>query len=149
MFVISDRELELLSGGGLSNEDRAVYLLSLRPVARNGKAVLDRDVIAEQMAVRDHRGPGSISDDELQDMRTARQSSSRPLSAVGKSACTDEFSSASFSGARLHSRGSLFSGGPCGLSSSAQSQVPKGGKAPGTQVKVKIQGSFRRSKKLF
>ena len=68
MFVISDRELELLSGGGLSNEDRAVYLLSLRPVARNGKAVLDRDVIAEQMAVRDHRGPGSISDDELQDI---------------------------------------------------------------------------------
>ena len=68
MFVISDKELELLSEGGLSNEDRAVYLLSLRPVARNGKAVLDRNALAYQMAIRDHRGPGSISDDELQDI---------------------------------------------------------------------------------
>ena len=68
MFVISDRELELLSGCGLSNEARAVYLLSLRPVAKNGKTVLDRDALAEQMAVRDHRGPGSISDDELQEI---------------------------------------------------------------------------------
>ena len=68
MFVISDKELELLSEGGLSNEDRAVYLLSLRPVARNGKAVLDRNALAYQMAIRDHRGPGSISDDELQEI---------------------------------------------------------------------------------
>lgn len=68
MFVISDRELALLSSLGLSNDARVLYLLSIRPVARNGRAVIDRDSFAEQIAVRDHRGPGSISEEELQDM---------------------------------------------------------------------------------
>lgn len=68
MFVISDRELELLSSFGLSNDARALYLLSIRPVARNCRAVIDWEAFAEQIAVRERRAPGSISDEELQDM---------------------------------------------------------------------------------
>lgn len=56
MFVISDKEQELLLHPGLSNEARVLYLLSLRPLARNGKVVIDTEELRAQMAVRDHRG---------------------------------------------------------------------------------------------
>ena len=53
MFVISDKELERLSAPALSNEARAVYLLSLRPGARCGKAVLNLAAIEGLMFCND------------------------------------------------------------------------------------------------
>ena len=67
MFVISDRELALLSSLGLSNDARVLYLVFMRPHARNGKAMLDLMDLQEQMSVRDSRSLGS-DDDMLQEM---------------------------------------------------------------------------------
>ena len=53
MFVISDKELERLSAPALSNEARAVYLLSIRPGARCGKAVLNLAAIEGFMFCND------------------------------------------------------------------------------------------------
>ena len=61
MFVISDKELDLLSGPGLSDGERAVYLLGLRPRAQSGKARLDLDVIRALW-------PDYQTDDTLQDL---------------------------------------------------------------------------------
>lgn len=61
MFVISDKEIELLSGRGLSDGERAVYLLGLRPRARSGKVMLDLDAIRALW-------PDYQTDDTLQDL---------------------------------------------------------------------------------
>ena len=61
MFVISDKELEMLSGPGLTDGERAIYLLGLRPGARSGKARLDLDAIRALW-------PDYQTDDTLQDL---------------------------------------------------------------------------------
>ncbi len=73
MFVISDKELELLSEYGLSYEARTLYLLFIRPSGRNGKAVLkDLEELGDKMRVPDRwsriNKSRSLVGDELQDV---------------------------------------------------------------------------------
>lgn len=60
MFVVSDKEQNLLSYG-LSNEARSLYLVFIRPHARNGKALLDLMALRDQMSVSDSRSPDGYS----------------------------------------------------------------------------------------
>ena len=71
-LILTEDELRLLSAPGLSHEARSLYLLFIRPMALNGKAMLDLRALRDQMSVQDSRSPGGYSyrpdDDMLQEL---------------------------------------------------------------------------------